>query len=88
VDTAQTELRDFAVTHLQDAVPVQVHIAVGKPAEEIVRVAQEEGVDLVVMGTHGRTGVRHLLLGSVAEDVTRHAPCPVFTVRIAAASAS
>jgi universal stress protein A len=38
-------------------------------------------VDLIVMGTHGRTGVRHLLLGSVAEEVTRHAPCPVFTVR-------
>jgi nucleotide-binding universal stress UspA family protein len=82
VDSAQTELHDFAVNHLQDAVPRRVHVAVGQPAAEIVRVAREENVDLVVMGTHGRTGVRHLLLGSVAEDVTRHAPCPVFTVRI------
>jgi nucleotide-binding universal stress UspA family protein len=88
VDTAQTELRDFASKTLKDAVPVPVHIAVGKPAEEILRVAREEKVDLIVMGTHGRTGVRHLLLGSVAEDVTRHAPCPVFTVRIEVAAAS
>lgn len=88
VDAAQTELRDFAVKHLKDQVPVQVHIAVGKPSEEILRVAQEGGIDLIIMGTHGRTGVRHLLLGSVAEDVTRHAPCPVFTVRIKAPGAS
>ncbi len=88
VDTAHTELCDFAAKHLKDAVPVQVHIAVGKPSEEILRVAREEGVDLIIMGTHGRTGVRHLLLGSVAEDVTRHAPCPVFTVRLKARGAS
>jgi nucleotide-binding universal stress UspA family protein len=88
VDTAQTELRDFAAKHLKDAVPVQVHIAVGKPSEQILWVAREEGVDLIIMGTHGRTGVRHLLLGSVAEDVTRHAPCPVFTVRLKTTAAS
>jgi nucleotide-binding universal stress UspA family protein len=83
-----TELRDFAYKNLKDPVPVQVNVAVGKPAEEILRVAREEGVDLIVMGTDGRTGVRHLLLGSVAEEVTRHASCPVFTVRIGAAAAS
>jgi nucleotide-binding universal stress UspA family protein len=81
VDKAQTELHDFADKHLKEAVPMQVRAAVGKPAEEILCVAREEKVDLIVMGTHGRTGVRHLLLGSVAEEVTRHAPCPVFTVR-------
>jgi glycine betaine transporter len=82
VDTADTELRDWADKHLEDAVPVQVKVAVGKPTEEILRVAREEKVDLIVMGTHGRTGVRHLLLGSVAEAVTRRASCPVFTVRV------
>jgi universal stress protein A len=61
--------------------PMESKVAVGKPAEEILPVAREEGVDVIVMGTHGRTGVRHLLLGSVAEEVTRHAPCPAFTVR-------
>jgi universal stress protein A len=82
VDQAETELRDFAVKNLKVTVPEQVKVAVGRPAEEILRVAREEKVDLIVMGTHGRTGVRHLLLGSVAEAVSRHAPCPVFTVRI------
>jgi nucleotide-binding universal stress UspA family protein len=88
VDNAHTELRDFADKILKEAVPVQVNVAVGTPAEEILRVAREEKVDLIVMGTHGRTGLRHLLLGSVAEEVTRHAPCPVFTVRSGAAVAA
>jgi nucleotide-binding universal stress UspA family protein len=88
VDMAQTELRDFADKHLKEVVPMQVKVAVGKPAEEILRVAREEKVDLIVMGTHGRTGLRHLLLGSVAEEVTRHAPCPVFTLHIGAEGAS
>jgi nucleotide-binding universal stress UspA family protein len=82
VDTAHTELHDFAGKNLKDLAPVQVEVAVGKPAEEILRVAREKKVELIVMGTHGRTGLRHLLLGSVAEEVTRQAPCPVFTVRI------
>jgi nucleotide-binding universal stress UspA family protein len=54
---------------------------VGKPAEEILQVARDEAVDLIVMGTHGRTGLRHVLLGSIAETVVRTAPCPVFTVK-------
>jgi nucleotide-binding universal stress UspA family protein len=79
---AQAELHAFARKTLKEAVPVQVKVAVGKPAEEILRVAREERVDLIVMGTHGRTGVRHLLLGSVAEAIVRYAPCPVCMVRI------
>lgn len=51
------------------------------PVAEIVRVARRDGCDLIVMGTRGRTGLRHLLLGSVAERVMRAAPCPVITVR-------
>jgi universal stress protein A len=88
VDTAYTELHDFAAKHLKDTTPEQVKIAVGTPTEEILRLAREEQVDLIVMGTHGRTGVRHLLLGSVAEAVVRHAPCPVFTVRTGVEAAS
>jgi len=53
----------------------------GMPYVEINRVAAEEKVDLVVMGTHGRTGVKHLLLGSVAERVVRTSSVPVLTVR-------
>ena len=51
------------------------------PAEEIVKYAQAEHMDLIVMGTHGRPGFSHLLMGSVAEKVVRTAPCPVLTVR-------
>jgi nucleotide-binding universal stress UspA family protein len=53
----------------------------GIPAEEIVRVAREVEADLIVMGTHGRSGLGRLLLGSVAEQVMRHATCPVLTLK-------
>ncbi len=56
-------------------------VRIGTPAEEIVRYADERDVDLIIMGTHGRSGVAHLLLGSVAEHVVRAAPCPVLLVR-------
>jgi nucleotide-binding universal stress UspA family protein len=51
------------------------------PVTEILRVAEGEHCDLIVMGTHGRTGLRRILMGSVAENVMRRAPCPVLTVR-------
>ncbi len=57
------------------------HIAVGHAGEAIARYARELGVDLVVMGTHGRTGLRHAVMGSVAVDVLRLAPVPVTVVR-------
>ena len=51
------------------------------PAEEIVKYAQAEEIDLIVLGTHGRPGVAHFFMGSVAEKVVRTAPCPVLTLR-------
>ena len=54
---------------------------VGQPHREILRYAKDQSVDLIVMGTHGRGALEHLLLGSVAERVVRTAPCPVTTVR-------
>ena len=53
----------------------------GAAASEIVRYAEEQDIDLIVVGTHGRGGLAHVLLGSVAEKVVRRAPCPVLTVR-------
>jgi nucleotide-binding universal stress UspA family protein len=53
----------------------------GDPATEILRIAQECKCDLIVMGTHGRTGVARLLMGSVAEHVVRKAECPVLVVK-------
>ena len=54
---------------------------IGFPAKDIVRLATEVQADLIVLGTHGRRGMSHLLVGSVAERVVRTAPCPVLTVR-------
>jgi nucleotide-binding universal stress UspA family protein len=64
---------------------VEYQLAVGYPAEMIVRVAREQAVDLIVMGTHGRRGFGHLLMGSVAEQVLREATCPVLTLKHPAA---
>jgi nucleotide-binding universal stress UspA family protein len=53
----------------------------GRPYVEITEAAQELKVDLLILATHGHTGLKHVLLGSTAERVVRHAPCPVLTVR-------
>ncbi|MFQ5655146.1 MAG: universal stress protein [Planctomycetota bacterium] len=53
----------------------------GNPFLEILLAAEEQQIDLIVMSTHGRTGIKHALLGSVTEKVVRKAPCPVLTVR-------
>jgi nucleotide-binding universal stress UspA family protein len=69
------DLRERHPCHIE-----AMHVT-GKPFLEIVRAAQEEDIDLIVMGTHGRTGLRHMLIGSTAEKVVRMAPCPVLTVK-------
>ncbi len=66
--------------HLE-AQNVQLVVRVGSPFHEIAEYARDTGIDLIVMGTHGRGGLMHLLMGSVAEKVVRKAPCPVLTVR-------
>ena len=60
---------------------LSVRVVQGDPAATIVETARNDSADLIVMGTHGRSGLEHLALGSVAEKVVRHAPCPVLTVR-------
>ena len=62
-------------------VSVEHHLKEGDPATEILRLAQEIKCDLIVMGTHGRTGLGRLFVGSVAEQVLRKAPCPVLTLK-------
>lgn len=59
----------------------ELHLLKGSPFVEIVRCAREKNFDLIVMGTHGRGPIAHMLMGSVAEKVVRKAPCPVLTVR-------
>jgi nucleotide-binding universal stress UspA family protein len=63
--------------------PALEFISVGDPATEIVKAAKDWPADVIVIGSHGRGGVQRVLLGSVAEGVMRHAPCPVMVVRAA-----
>jgi nucleotide-binding universal stress UspA family protein len=56
-------------------------VVIGSPFRKIIETAEAEKVDLIVMATHGRTGLSHLVMGSVAERVVRTAPCPVLTIR-------
>lgn len=62
-------------------VPVTTHLLEGYAAHDIVHFAEQQAIDLIVIATHGLTGFKHLLLGSVTEKVVRRAPCPVFTVK-------
>ncbi len=80
-EEGQRILRDVTDAAERSGVSVESVIVSGIPFEEIVRLAKELPADLIIMGTHGRTGVSHLLLGSVAERVVRSAPCPVLSVR-------
>lgn len=72
---------DKLLRHFEPAsVEVATRVETGRPAAAIVRVAEELGADLIVIGTHGRTGVKRWWMGSVAQEVIAHAPCPVVTV--------
>jgi nucleotide-binding universal stress UspA family protein len=73
-----------AVKPSDPAVPCRHRLVMGDPAAEILRIAAEEGAEMIVMGTHGRTGLFRALMGSVAEAVVRRAPCPVLVYRAAA----
>ncbi|MEI6255934.1 MAG: universal stress protein [Planctomycetota bacterium] len=66
------------------AVSYTHRLTMGDPASEIVRIAAEEGAEMIVIGTHGRSGLTRMLMGSVAEAVVRRAPCPVLVYRVAA----
>ena len=62
-------------------IPSKISVREGSPCTELSELAQEEDVDLIVIATHGYTGLKHMLLGSTAEKMVRNAPCPVLTVR-------
>ena len=85
-DQAQRHLEEWRVEaeQLVGAPRVTAEKAVGEPAAEILELARARGADLLVLGTHGRTGLEHALMGSIAERVVRRAHCPVLTVRPAA----
>jgi nucleotide-binding universal stress UspA family protein len=78
---AQRILDVVADAGATSGVTVEPKMVTGNPFDEILGAAKEVSADLIIMGTHGHTGMGHLLLGSVTEKVVRKAPCPVLTVR-------
>ena len=80
-DTATRELPKIATQEECAGLDVEEVVAHGDAASEIVRVARERNVDLIVISSHGRTGLGRILFGSTAESVVRHAPCPVLVVK-------
>lgn len=83
-DGATTLLASFCNDHLHGFSNYTTAVASGVPYEEITRIAQEQDASLIVIGTHGRSGLDHLIFGSTAERVVRNAPCPVLTIRLPA----
>lgn len=77
---AQDRLENWIAAEDIDGCKVELEWVHGKPFIEIIRYAKEQQMDIIVMGTHGRGSISHLLLGSVAEKTIRSAPCPVLTV--------
>ncbi|MBZ0201357.1 MAG: universal stress protein [Ignavibacteriaceae bacterium] len=78
---ALEELKKLAEMDIPSGIEVKTIVKTGKPFIEIIETAEEEDIDLIIISTHGHTGVEHILFGSTAEKVVRKAPCPVLTVR-------
>jgi nucleotide-binding universal stress UspA family protein len=80
-ERAKQELEKLASSDVTKGASVKTLIKTGKPFIEIIETATELEVDLIIIATHGHTGVEHILFGSTAEKVVRKAPCPVLTLR-------
>lgn len=80
-ESGDKELAKLVVDEVRGKVSADTLVRVGSPTREIIETARSLPADLVVISTHGRTRLKHVLLGSVAEHVVQHAPCPVFVVR-------
>jgi nucleotide-binding universal stress UspA family protein len=80
-DSAERELPKIAECEECAGLEIEELIVHGEAASEIVRVAKDRKVDLIVVSSHGRTGLGRILFGSTAEAVVRHAPCPVLVVK-------
>ncbi len=82
VESAESRIQAFMTKHLSNSPHGhEGKIVVGHAATEIVNYANEAGAKLIVMSTHGYSGMKHVLLGSTTEDVLRHASCPVLSIR-------
>ena len=77
----KTKLLDCIPEEIRDDMDVEAIVVQGIPFVEIISTARENDIDMIVLGSHGRTGITHMMMGSVSEKVVRKAPCPVLTVR-------
>ncbi len=80
-EAARETIQTRYVSQLKEKQPFEIHLLSGYSASEIIRAAKESTIDLIVMGSHGLTGIAHVLFGSTADRVVRKAPCSVLTVR-------
>ena len=76
----ENQIQAFCDKHLSDFPNYETKVLIGNPADEIVKFANEQGIDLIVMGTHGRKGLDRTLMGSVADHVIKNAAVPVMTI--------
>ncbi len=79
--TAEGTIEELYVSKLAKAQGCSVHLLSGHPASEIIQLVKEKGINLIVMGSHGLTGLAHILFGSTADRVVRKASCSVLTVK-------
>lgn len=80
-ERGKAELNNLANALVGESTPVKTIVRTGKPYLEIIKTAAEEGIDIIIIATHGHSGVEHLLFGGTTEKVVRKAPCPVLIVR-------
>jgi universal stress protein A len=80
--SAEASLKTRLEKHVPESIVAQTRVVHGEPAHEIARVASEEEVDLIVVSTHGESGWRHRIFGSVTEKIIRLADCPVLTIHL------
>ncbi|MFQ5956605.1 MAG: universal stress protein [Candidatus Brocadiales bacterium] len=81
ISRMKAELKEHVPEEVRKKGDVETMVTVGIPVIEIINAAKEKGADVIIMGTHGRTGIAHVIMGSVAENVVRRSSCPVLTVR-------
>jgi nucleotide-binding universal stress UspA family protein len=86
VEHSEVMVKQFCHDTVEHLAKVRYLVSSGVPFEKILDAAEDHRIDLIVLATHGRTGIKRLLIGNVAERVVRHAPCPVLTVKPRAAS--
>ena len=77
----KSRLLDYVTKEIRNDIKIEALVVQGIPFVEIIDISKKNKIDMIVMGSHGRTGIAHIMLGSVAEKVARKAPCPVLIVK-------